>query len=206
MALTASLAEMELMPTFSVGRTRTTFFVSRFSFLVGRALVPWRETGNAKRKTQNEKRRGITLIEMVVVVAIISLMVGISFPALSSGIDSLRLNAATNGVVSFFNSGLNRAERRQQVVEITISKTENALSMRSTEQGFYRKLDMPEGIAITRILPESPADPNAPRIFLLYPGGTVPRFGLQLMNRRNVERIVRVDPITGVPQVERMQQ
>ncbi len=69
---------------------------------------------------------GVTLIEMVVVVALISLMVGISYPALTSGIDSLRLNAATNGVVSFLDYGLSRAERRQQVVEIIISKADNS--------------------------------------------------------------------------------
>jgi len=143
---------------------------------------------------------------MLVVVAIISLMVGISFPAITSGIDSLRLNAATNGVVSFFNTALNRAERRQQVVAITISKTENEISMRSTEPGFVRKLDIPQGVTITRIFPELPDNPDAPRMFLLYPGGTVPRFGVQLMNRRNVERIVRVDPITGVPRVEQVEQ
>jgi len=133
-------------------------------------------------------------------------MIGISFPAITSGVDSLRLNAATNGVVSFINSGLNRAERRQQVVEVTISKADNALWMRSTEPGFYRKMDIPDGVSITHILPELPADPDAPRSFLLYPGGTVPRFGVQLMNRRNIERIVRVDPITGVPKVERVEQ
>ena len=38
--------------------------------------------------------------------------------------------------------------------------------------------------------------------FMLYPGGAPPRFGIPLINRRNVERIVRVDPITGVPRVE----
>jgi len=190
------------MPTLSVGKTRKSFLVSRFLFLVQGTTHLQLETRNEKRKTAE----GITLIELLVVVAIISLMVGISFPALTSGIDSLRMNAATNGVVSFLNSGLSRAERRQQVVEITISKTQNALSMRSTEPGFYRKLDMPDGITITRILPELPVDPNVPRRFLLYPGGTVPRFGLQLINRRNAERIVRVDPITGVPQVERVQQ
>ena len=152
------------------------------------------------------KAKGITLVELLVVVAIISLMVGISFPAITSGIDSLRLNAATNGVVGFFNTALNRAERRQQVVAITISKTENEISMRSTEPGFVRKLDIPQGVTITRIFPELPDNPDAPRMFLLYPGGTVPRFGVQLMNRRNVERIVRVDPITGVPRVEQVEQ
>lgn len=183
------------MATSSVGKTRT-FLVSSFSFLVAEP-----ETRNQKLETCS----GMTLIEMVVVVGIISLIVGVSLPAVTSGIDSLRLNAATTSVVSFVNSGLNRAERRQQVVEITISKNENALSMRSTEPGFFRKLELPDGVTITHVLPESLENPDEPRIFMLYPGGAPPRFGVQLMNRRNVERIVRVDPITGVPRVEQPQ-
>jgi len=149
-------------------------------------------------------RAGVTLIEMLVVVALISIMVGISYPAITSGIDSLRLNAATNGVVSFLDYGLSRAERRQQMVEITISKAENSIEMRSSEPGFYRKLQLPEGVSIVQVfplLPENP-DPDLKRDFLLYPGGTVPPLGLQLINRRNVQRVVRVDPITGVPRVE----
>jgi prepilin-type N-terminal cleavage/methylation domain-containing protein len=151
-------------------------------------------------------RAGVTLVEMLVVVALISLMVGISFPAITSGIDSLRLNAATNGVVSFLDYGLSRAERRQQVVEITISKADNSLEMRSSEPGFVRKMQMPDGVSIVQVLPrlpEQPADnPDGKRNFLLYPGGTVPPLGVQLINRRNVQRVVRVDPITGVPHVE----
>jgi len=149
---------------------------------------------------------GITLIELLVVVSLISLMIGISFPAFTSGIDSLRLNGAANSVVSFFNTGLSRAERRQQVVEITISKAENSLTMRSSEPGFIRKLELPEGVVITHILPEAPENPDAQRIFMLYPGGAVPRFGVALVNRRNVEKIVSVDPITGAPQVEQPEQ
>ncbi|HTA70967.1 MAG TPA: prepilin-type N-terminal cleavage/methylation domain-containing protein [Bryobacteraceae bacterium] len=148
---------------------------------------------------------GVTLVELVVVVALISVIVGISFPAINSGVDSLRLNAATNSVVSFFNTGLSRAERRQQVVEITISKPENTLSMRSTDPGFSRRLEMPEGVSITHVLPELPQNPDASRSFFLYPGGTVPRFGVALINRRNVEKIVQVDPMTGVPQVQRVE-
>jgi len=148
---------------------------------------------------------GVTLIEMVVVVALISLMVGISFPAITSGIDSLRLNGATNGVVSFLDSGLSRAERRQQVIEITISKADNSIEMRSSDPGFYRKMQLPEGVSIVEVLPRL-AEPSASRNFLLYPGGTVPPLGLQLINRRNVQRVVRVDPITGVPHVEAPEQ
>ena len=145
---------------------------------------------------------GVTLIELVVVVSLISLLVGISFPAITSGIDSLRLNAAANSVVTFFNTGLSRAERRQQVVEITIFKARNMLEMRSSEPGFARTLVLPEGVSILAVLPQIPEQPDAPRSFLLYPGGTVPSFGVQMLNRRNAQRIVRVDPITGVPRTE----
>jgi prepilin-type N-terminal cleavage/methylation domain-containing protein len=183
-----------------------TMEMSRTSLAMGPTARPAEMDSMPISSVGKTSRAGITLIEMMVVVTIIALMVGISFPAITSGIDSLRLNAATNGVVSFFNAGLNRAERRQQVVAITISKVENEITMRSTEPGFVRKLEIPQGVTITHIFPELPDNPDASRNFLLYPGGTVPRFGVQLMNRRNVERIVRVDPITGVPRVERVEQ
>jgi prepilin-type N-terminal cleavage/methylation domain-containing protein len=154
-------------------------------------------------KTSRPASSGVTLIEMLVVVGLISIMVGISYPAITSGIESLRLNAATNGVVSFLDYGLSRAERRQQTVLITISKAEKSIEMRSSEPGFYRKLEMPEGVSIVQVFPQMPvdSDPELKRDFLLYPGGTVPPIGLQLINRRGVQRVVRVDPITGVPRI-----
>jgi len=37
------------------------------------------------------RSRGVTIVEMLIVVTIIGLIAGISFPAVTSGIDSLRL-------------------------------------------------------------------------------------------------------------------
>ena len=149
--------------------------------------------------------RGVTLIEMLLVVAIVGLLAGISFPAVTSGIDSIRLASATDSVVSFFNAGLNRAERRQQLIEIAVSKTERSLTMRSSERGFLRRIELPEGIVIVSILPEGQDEKDGGRRFVLYPGGVVPRIGLELANRKGTRRIVRVDPITGVPQIERVE-
>jgi len=159
------------------------------------------QAGNSTLKRAS--RSGVTLIEMMIVVALIALIAGISFPAFSSGIDTLRLNQAAGGVVNFFNDALNRAERRGQVVEVSVSQAQNMLVMHSGEPGFERKYELPQGVSILRILPEAEMDADGLRHFLLFPGGGVPQAGIEIANQRNLRRIVRVDPITGVPQIER---
>jgi hypothetical protein len=139
---------------------------------------------------------------MMAVVAIIALVAAISFPSLASGLDGLRLRSATDSIVSFLNAGMNRAERRQQIVEVTISKAENAIFLRSADPGFQRRLNMPEGVTISKIHPDLLTHEETARSYMLYPGGTIPRFGVEISNRKGAHRIVRVDPITGVPEVQ----
>ena len=147
-------------------------------------------------------RRGVTLIEMMIVVMLVSLMVGITFPAVTSGLDSLRLNSASDAVAGAFNMALNRADRRQTAVELVIDSRRNRILLASAEPGFQRVVDLPDGVRILNVLPEQPLSENAIRQFLVFPGGTVPRIGVVLLNRRGATRTVSVDPITGAPRIE----
>jgi hypothetical protein len=139
---------------------------------------------------------------MLVVVAIIGLMAGISLPAISAGIDSVRLRSATDSVASFLNAALTRAERRQQPMEVTVSTKENVLALYSTEPGYTREMKMPDGITIEAVLPKPAEEEEGPRRILLMPGGAIPGIGIQLANRHGSHRIVRLDPMTGFPRVE----
>ncbi len=152
-----------------------------------------------------DPRAGVTLLEMMIVVTIIGLMVGILFPTVSAGVETLRLNEATNQIVSFLNDALNRAERREQAVEIAISRRDHTLTMESTQSGFQKKIELPQSISIVRVLPDSDEPADGPRRIMIYPGGAVPRVGVEIANERKSHRIVRVDPITGVPRVEKVE-
>ena len=148
-------------------------------------------------------RRGVTLLELVIAVAIAAAMVSLSLPAFTTGIDNMRLSQAADQVAAFLNGALNRVERREQAVELLISPRENRLAIRSVDLSFTRNLDLPQGVRVDAVLPALPQDPGGPRRFFLLPGGTAPRIGVQLANQRGQRRIVRLDPITGVPGVER---
>jgi len=151
-------------------------------------------------KTQ-DTRAGVTLIEMLVVLVLIAIAAALIFPRMTGGIDSLRLDTAARSIASFINTGLSRAERRQEVVFVTIAKAERVLLMHSAEGD--RKLQLPDGVVIENVLPETLSEePDAARSIVLYPGGAVPAFGVTIANRMHSQRIVRVDPITGAPQIE----
>jgi hypothetical protein len=140
---------------------------------------------------------------MIVVVAIIALIVGVSFPAASAGLDNVRMVSAVDGVATFLNAAVNRAERHQQPVEVVVSPQEGRLTLYSNEPGSPREFKMPDGVWIEAVLPaEGAGDPAQPRRILFIPGATVPGIAIQLANRRNAHRRVRLDPMTGYPRVE----
>jgi prepilin-type N-terminal cleavage/methylation domain-containing protein len=152
------------------------------------------------------KRRctaGITLIEMIIVLALVGMVTAIAFPSVTSGLDSVRLSSASDSIASFLNAGLNRAERRQTPVEIYISISENKIRVVSDS---VRELEMPETIHIVKIHPVLPSgEEEQARSIVLYPNGAIPRFGVEIASPKGIHKIVRVDPITGVPQVEVVQ-
>ena len=76
-------------------------------------------------------------MELMVVLAIIVLVVGISFPSTMAGLANIRLASATGSIAAFLNAGMNHAERRQQPVKLTVSIPENSLAMRSPEPGYF---------------------------------------------------------------------
>jgi Tfp pilus assembly protein FimT len=143
---------------------------------------------------------------MMMVVVIVAFIVGISFPAVTSGLESIRLRSSTDAVASFLNSALNRAERRQEPVELIISARENTLALRTADGRTQRQMELTGGVTIRDILPGTPQTNEKPRQFVVLPGGTPPAITVELANRRGERRRVRVDPITGAPEIERAEE
>jgi prepilin-type N-terminal cleavage/methylation domain-containing protein len=146
---------------------------------------------------------GITLIEMLIVMALIALIAGLATPSISAGLDSLRLRSTSDAMIGFLNTALARADTRQQVVEILISPAEGTMTATSADHGFNKRLDVVSPIKILSIEPTLAADvedQNQTRRFLVYPGGSVPKIAIEIGNSRGRKRLVSIDPVTGIPQ------
>src|SRR5713226_8400252 len=121
--------------------------------------------------------RGVTLLELLIVATLIALVTGISYPSVASGVDSLRLRSASDGIVGFLNTAIDRAERRQQVIQVWISPRDNVMTAGSPGLEFSRRFDLPDTVRILSVLPRAGNAADEPRGFLFYPGGTVPPIG-----------------------------
>lgn len=149
---------------------------------------------------------GVTLLELLIVMTLIVLVAGISYPSAAAGIDSMRMRAASDSIVRFLNTAIDRAQRRQQVIEVWIAPKDNVLIARSPDMQFSRRLEVPENFHIASVQPSVPgALPGEPRHFLLYPGGTIPRIAVEIANQNGRKRMVIVDPLMGLPQAGEIQ-
>jgi prepilin-type N-terminal cleavage/methylation domain-containing protein len=153
-------------------------------------------------RTSRGSQAGVTLIEMLVVVGIIGIIAAITGPSVAAGLDAVRMASATQSVAAFINGAVNRAERRQQPIELVISLKENKFTMYSNEPGFVRELKLPDGIAIDAVLPAEEEVGDGIRRLILMPGASVPGIGVQLINRRGGKRRIKLDPMTGFPHTE----
>jgi prepilin-type N-terminal cleavage/methylation domain-containing protein len=148
----------------------------------------------------NNRRRlrqsGVTLIELLIVLTLMALVTGISYPSAAASVESLRLRSVSDSVVSFLNTAIDRAGRRQQVIEVWIAPKDNVLIARSPDLEFSRRLDLPDGYHILAVLPAAEVSAGEPRRFLMYPGGTVPRISIEIANRAGSKRMISIDPFT----------
>jgi len=145
-----------------------------------------------------QNQSGVTLIEMLIVVTIIGIIAGVSFPAMTAGLASVRLSSASGSAASFLTAAMNRVERRELAAAIVITPEENRIAVYTAASGSEpdTTLRMPQGVAI---------EGDEPRRFLLQPGGTFPRITVVLRSEKGGRRSVRIDPATGVPDIQRVE-
>ena len=134
---------------------------------------------------RRRRQSGVTLIEMLVVVAILGIVASIAYPSVASGLDSLRLSAAADDVATLFTVAGNHARRKQEWVEIRIQP--------------HRLEALGTGLTRTVDFKDITASPE--QSIFIDPLGTLPGAIVDLRGPRGAPRRVRIDPISGSAEV-----
>jgi hypothetical protein len=138
---------------------------------------------------------------MLIVVSIIGLMAGLTFPSVSAGLDGLRLRSTCDSTAAFLYYGMTYSERRQETVFLVIPGDRTTLRWRTRKPGALKEFVLPEGLRFASVRLGSQADSGEDRVIPLTPGAPFPKLTLEIINRRGARRLVRIDPVAGVPEV-----
>lgn len=156
-----------------------------------------------KRARRGRRQRGVTMIEMLIVVVIVGLLAALTYPNIASGLDAIRLRTASDETATFLTQAMTRVERSEQPVELLFHRGSARMEMASVTMP-HRKSEtvLPEGVTVTHVYPEPPGEVPEMVSVVLMPGATFPALRVELMNTRGQRRLVRIDPLAGVPVVE----
>ena len=155
----------------------------------------------------SKQQRGVTLLELIVVVAIASVLLAVVFPSVGAGLRTLELRSAAQRVAASARYARDQAVHRQRFYELEIDAEAGTVTVMDFEGESRRSFELPATVRIEKILPEEEGltrfatREGRPRRFLFSPDGNAPAFEIVLANERR-QAAVRSNPLTGLARVE----
>ena len=156
---------------------------------------------------ESRSQRGVTLIELVVVVALASVLLAVVFPSVGAGLRTLELRSAAQKLAASARYAREQAVHRQSFYELEVDAEAGTVTVTDFRGKSQRSFELPASVRVERILPEETPYARGravrlqPRRFLFTPDGSAPAFEIVLRNERR-QAAVRSNPLTGHPRVE----
>ena len=137
--------------------------------------------------------RGFSLMELVVVLAILAITAAVVAPGVARTVDGVRARAEVGAVAAFLRSAREQAVSGQQAVEVRVDNESHTLVMRRAGQAGEAAAQAPRAFSpLLRIA----ADPPPPRVIFLPHGmSTGARFAIAAPGPRAY--VITVDALTG---------
>jgi Tfp pilus assembly protein FimT len=132
---------------------------------------------------------------LLVVLALAGMIMAISFPTVTAGLDGVRLQSAGRRVAAFVNAACARTEREQLPVEVVIEA--RRLRALAADGKWEKAEELPEGVEVRA--------EELPRRLVLLPGVPPPRTKLSLRSQRGKTLSVELNPLTGAPEIGEVQ-
>jgi prepilin-type N-terminal cleavage/methylation domain-containing protein len=93
-------------------------------------------------------RRGFTLIEVVIVMAIIAISLGLAAPRIGAGIGSLELNQAVQTVRTYIRLARFQAQRSDREQYVIVDPTRRSVAFVGPEMNVLREETLPNSVDV----------------------------------------------------------
>ncbi len=144
--------------------------------------------------------RGVTLLELLVVMALAAALVALVFPSAGAGLRTLELRSAAQRLASAARFAREQAVYQKRIFEIEINPESGTISLADLQRGTRQSFQLPPSVRIEKILPEEFGRTSATRTFLFAPAGEMPVFEV-VLGTESRQMSIKSDALTGYPKV-----
>ncbi len=137
--------------------------------------------------------RGFSMMELVVVLAILALAAAVVAPGVARTADGVRARAEVGAVAAFLRSAREHAVSRQQALEVRVDDKTHTLVMRRAGQA--AEVEVQATRPVSPLLHIAADPPTATVTFLPHGMSTGARFSIATPGARAY--VITVDPLTG---------
>ena len=150
------------------------------------------ESGCRRYAVRRSAESGVTLIELLIVLAIVGAMMAIAYPSVTSGLEGIRIKTAVDQAGRFWIEARQQADRRQTPVQVTLDPEKNEGRAVAAAGGWRSRLPLHVSLSISR--------PAEKATYLIFPGAPSPEFRLLLQGESGSRAGVKINVFTGVPE------
>ncbi len=153
-------------------------------------------------KRKEAQSAGVTLLELLVVVALASILLAVVLPSVGTGLSGLELSGAARRVAAAARYARDEAVRRRSTLQLEVDSASGTIAVADLERAATneRRFELPASVRIAQVLPQEQGEIAGPRRFLFTPDGAAPQFQIVLANQRR-QVTVKNDALTGAATV-----
>jgi prepilin-type N-terminal cleavage/methylation domain-containing protein len=157
--------------------------------------------GNERRDSKRHAA-GMTLLELLVVLTILSLLAGLVVPRMGPWLDNWKLRSAAERIAQTLRYTRARALFEQHYYVVEIFPQRNLVRILQADSAFVREFPLPDGIQVET--DEEQGTFRTPEVvrFILPPSGEVEEKNLWLRNKQGRAVKIHLDFLLGGPGVE----
>jgi general secretion pathway protein H len=145
---------------------------------------------------------GFTLLELLVVVLVMSLALGLAYPALSRGTSAIHLRTTARDILNTFRYAREKAVTEQMGMRVAVYRDKQELVLTDDFGDGSRRYVLPQDVRIERILLSGTEVTEGPLVVRFVPNGSSDDAEVLLKSRTGAYLRVLTDPITGGARVE----
>lgn len=151
---------------------------------------------------RHSRDRGFTLLELLIVVFVITLVMALSYPALSRGSTSLHLRSAGRDVLNVFRYARERAVTEQVRMKVTLDPAVQQVQLSDELGAGSRSYSLPRDVRIHALVFAGEAVAEGPIVVRYLPNGSSESAEVVLRAETGASLRVITDPITGGARIE----